>query len=74
MVILHLPPEHDSQPVALLQPSTAMPVVGVTKAVPIECGQMYSIPPGRALVLADGVLHCSWPGPGLPPALSRHRN
>jgi two-component system CheB/CheR fusion protein len=59
VVILHLSPEYHSQLAELLQRETAMPVLQVTEAVPLDRNRVYVIPPAHNLTLVDGTLQLS---------------
>ncbi|RYZ13388.1 MAG: PAS domain S-box protein [Comamonadaceae bacterium] len=56
VVILHLSPNHESNAAAILQRSSAMPVVQVTAVRRIEPDHVYVIPPGVDLLMNDGHL------------------
>lgn len=64
VVVVHLLPNRDSNLVALLQGSTAMPVLQVRDAVSVEANHVYVIPPANHLSLADGQLRLSEPVTG----------
>ncbi len=66
VVIMHLPPEHDSLLAELLQRSTSMPVRQVQIRLKIEPDHVYVIPPARHLSLTAGHLELS--GMARPPA------
>jgi two-component system, chemotaxis family, CheB/CheR fusion protein len=53
VVILHLPPEYDSQLAQVLQVSASIPVTTVQQRVAIEPNHVYVIPPDRTLTIAD---------------------
>ncbi len=59
VVVLHLSPDHDSALADVLQPSTQMPVVQAQHGTRIEPNQVYVIPPGKHLTIADGHLRLS---------------
>jgi two-component system, chemotaxis family, CheB/CheR fusion protein len=59
VVIVHLSPEHESQLVDLLQPQSKMPVMQVTKTVPLKPDRVYVIPPARNLSVIDTHLRLS---------------
>ncbi|NJM05958.1 hypothetical protein HC891_06785 [Candidatus Gracilibacteria bacterium] len=61
VVILHLSPEHDSQLAAIIQSVTALPVLQVTEAVPLDRNCIYVIPPARHLTLIDGMIQITAP-------------
>ncbi|TLX61388.1 chemotaxis protein [Stutzerimonas nosocomialis] len=56
VVIMHLSPKHESSADRILQTVTRMPVIQVTKAVPIEANHVYVIPPSSDLLMNDGYL------------------
>lgn len=56
VVVLHLSPRHESHADAVLQRSTRMPVIQVTKPVPIEANHVYVISPSHSLLMSDGYL------------------
>ncbi len=56
VVVLHLAPDEESRLAAVLQNSLPLPVTQVTKAVTIESGHVYVIPPNKNLIAADGML------------------
>jgi two-component system CheB/CheR fusion protein len=56
VVILHMPPEHDSKLAEILQLSTSMPVRKVTETVLVEPDHVYVIPPEHNLAMVDGVI------------------
>ncbi len=56
VVVLHLSPQYESSLAALLQKSTPMLVTQVSEAVNIEANCVYVIPPGKHLLMADGVV------------------
>ena len=61
VLIQHLDPLHDSLMAGLLSSHTAMPVIPAAEGVLIEPNQVYLIPPGVSLAIADGKLHLSKP-------------
>jgi len=56
VVIVHLDPERKSEMAPLLQSHTSLKVTQVVKAVRIEPGQVYVIPPGKRILVTDGHL------------------
>src|SRR4051812_19716879 len=54
VIILHLSPTHDSSAAALLQHTTAMPVIQVTESVAVSPNHVYVIPPTQDLSMRDG--------------------
>ncbi len=68
VVVLHLSPEHESRLAELLQRVTPLPVVQVNDPVKVEAGNVYVIPPGKLLRVADGYLRVI----DLPPRKPRH--
>ena len=61
VVVVHLSPKHESNLDHVLQSATTMPVIQVSGAVRIERDHVYVIPPGRSLVMRDGVLELGAP-------------
>jgi two-component system CheB/CheR fusion protein len=61
VVILHLSPEHASQLAEVLQQTTAMPVLQVTEAMPLDHDRVYVIPPARHLTLVEGTIQLTEP-------------
>ncbi|MBA4364189.1 MAG: chemotaxis protein, partial [Pseudomonas sp.] len=59
VIILHLSPDHQSIADKIIQESTRMPVLQVTKTVPIEKNHVYVISPAQRLTMNDGVLEVS---------------
>ena len=49
VVVVHLPPEHESHLVSLLQPYSRMPIREVTQTIGLEPNQVYVIPPNANL-------------------------
>ena len=68
VVVVHLSPEHESSLAEVLQKSTSMPVVQLTRAEKIEADHVYVIPPGRALRMGEGTIGLA----DLPQDRSRH--
>lgn len=56
VVVLHLSPDHESSIAEILQTRTQMPVTQVTETVKIEQHHVYVIPPGKDLLMNDGML------------------
>lgn len=56
VVILHLSPDHDSRLAEVLQQTTLMPVMQVTRSVTIRPDHVYVIPPNQSLSMRDGSL------------------
>src|SRR5690606_28199751 len=56
VVVLHLSPHHESMLDRILQSTTSMPVLAVTRSVPVQCNHVYVIPPGVSLSMNDGYL------------------
>jgi two-component system CheB/CheR fusion protein len=61
VVIVHLPPDHESSLPAILQQHTSMPVMAVTETVRVEPNQVYVIPPTKHLTMEDGMIRLSEP-------------
>ncbi len=61
VLISHLDPTHVSLLTEIVQRVTALPVVEVTQALPVQPGHVYVIPPNRALTIAQGVLQLTLP-------------
>ncbi|MBK7861264.1 MAG: PAS domain-containing protein [Archangiaceae bacterium] len=61
VVVQHLEPTHRDLLVDLLKRSTAMPVSPARHRARVEAGQVYVMPPGRALELRGGALWLSKP-------------
>jgi two-component system CheB/CheR fusion protein len=61
VVVLHLSPQYESQLAEVLQQTTAMPVLQVTEAMPLDHDRVYVIPPAKQLALHEGVLQLSDP-------------
>jgi two-component system, chemotaxis family, CheB/CheR fusion protein len=61
VVIVHLPPEHESSLPAILQQHTSMPVLAVTEPVRVEPNHIYVIPPASHLSMQDGMIQLSEP-------------
>ncbi|RYF38935.1 MAG: chemotaxis protein, partial [Cytophagaceae bacterium] len=56
VVVLHLSPKHESNLDHILQSCTQMPVLQVTKTVPIQANHVYIISPALDLLMNDGHL------------------
>ena len=56
VVVLHLSPKHESNLDHILQSCTRMPVLQVTKTVPIQPNHVYIISPASDLLMNDGHL------------------
>lgn len=56
IVVVHLDPTSVSTLASHIQPSTSMPVLQVTQAMPLSVGHVHVIPPGRGLVLEGETL------------------
>ncbi len=61
VVIMHLSPKHESNADKILQKVTRMPVLQVTKPLPIERNHVYVIPPAMDLSMNDGYLRLQKP-------------
>ena len=61
VVILYLSPDYDSNLAAILQQSTAVPVVKVIEQVPVEANHVYVIPPTKHLAMLDGTIKLTKP-------------
>lgn len=61
VVILHLSADHESKADKIIQSITKMPVLQVTKPVPIEKNHVYVISPAHQLAMRDGHLSVSKP-------------
>ncbi|HUR27661.1 MAG TPA: chemotaxis protein CheB, partial [Planctomycetota bacterium] len=59
VVVAHLAPEHQSMMPEILQRSSGMRVAQVEDNQPIRPDHVYVIPPGKSLVMADGMLQLS---------------
>ncbi|NUT85237.1 PAS domain S-box protein [Pseudomonas corrugata] len=59
VIVLHLSPDHQSIADQIIQQSTNMPVVQVTRTVPIEKNHVYVISPAQQLAMNDGYLNIS---------------
>lgn len=53
-VVMHLPPDRESNLAELLQRRTSMPVAQVTEATNVEPNRVYVIPPDRKLRVGGG--------------------
>ncbi|WP_232468124.1 CheR family methyltransferase [Bordetella genomosp. 13] len=56
VVVLHLSPDHDSVAHHILQRVTDLPVVQVTRSMPVQKNHVYVIPPAASLSMNDGYL------------------
>src|SRR3989440_1272077 len=56
VVVMHLSPEHESNLAAVIQPTTAMPVVQVQGEVKVQPNSVYVIPPNKHLSMEDSTL------------------
>ncbi len=56
VIVLHLSPEHGSELDSILQRSTRMPVLQVSRNVPIAADHVYVISPAQQLSMAGGHL------------------
>src|SRR2546428_9822701 len=54
--VQHLDPTHESKLTELLSRSTRLPVLEVTKNLPVRKGRVYVIPPNKYLAMAGGRL------------------
>jgi two-component system, chemotaxis family, CheB/CheR fusion protein len=59
VVILHMAPERKSKLTSILGRATAMPVHQAEHNQPVEPNHVYVIPPGKDMVIADGLLKLS---------------
>ena len=59
VVVVHLSPDHESVLHKILQTSTDIPVMQVTRPVPIQRNHIYVIPPAAELSMNDGYLRVS---------------
>ncbi len=67
VVVMHLSPTHESRADVILQRATRMPVVVVTKPVPVEQNTVYVISPTQYIEMNDGYLRVRNREPGGPP-------
>ncbi|RZL35558.1 MAG: chemotaxis protein, partial [Rubrivivax sp.] len=56
VVVMHLSPKHESSVAEILQKSTRMDVVRLTKATAIERNTVYVLPPTHSVLMYDGHL------------------
>jgi two-component system CheB/CheR fusion protein len=56
VLVQHLAPTHASAMAEILTRVTTMPVVEVQDDLPVEPNHIYVIPPGRGMIIAQGVL------------------
>jgi two-component system CheB/CheR fusion protein len=61
VLVPHLDPQHESLMVELLARHTAMPVVEVTEAMPVQANHVYVIPPNKYMTISGGVLCLTGP-------------
>jgi two-component system, chemotaxis family, CheB/CheR fusion protein len=61
VVIVHLPPDHESNLPAILQQHSSMPVLAVTDTVQVEANHVYVISPTKHLTMQDGTIQLSEP-------------
>src|SRR6266851_5301775 len=54
--VQHLDPTHESKLTELLSRSTRLPVLEVTKNLPVRRGRVYVIPPNKYMAMAGGRL------------------
>jgi two-component system CheB/CheR fusion protein len=59
VVVQHLAPDHESEMAELLQNHTQLPVAQAEDGMTVEADHVYTIPPGRQLVIENGVLKLS---------------
>ena len=59
VLVQHLDPDHESLLQELLGKRTQTPVHTIQDGMAVEPGNIYLIPPGRSLVLSDGILRLS---------------
>ena len=59
VVVMHLPPDHESTLAAILQNVTPMTVVQVHGITPVVANHVYVIPPAKHLSIFNGSLHLS---------------
>ncbi|MFP4507193.1 MAG: chemotaxis protein CheB, partial [Cyclobacteriaceae bacterium] len=59
VIVVHLSPEHKSVLAELLQPHVNMPVMQVTKTIPLKANHVYVIPPNANLNTIDTHLRLS---------------
>lgn len=53
VVVTHLHPEHESHLAELLQKSTPMPAMQVTRRTKVEANHVYVVPPNRRILMTD---------------------
>ena len=61
VVILHLPPEFESNLASVLQQVTSMPVTQVLEPTQVLANHVYVIPPSKHLSMADGSVQLTEP-------------
>ncbi len=64
VVVLHLPPDHESHAASVLQHATRMAVIQVPGPTRLESDRIYVIPPGKDLCLSGDHLHLTDRAPG----------
>ena len=57
VIVQHLDPDHDSLLSELLSKCTRTPVQVASDGMTLDGGNVYLIPPGKALTMSDNVLH-----------------
>ena len=67
VVVMHLSPTHESDADSILQRTTKMPVIAVTKPLHVEKNTVYVISPNQYLEMNDGYLRVRPRTPGGPP-------
>src|SRR3954466_1811896 len=66
VIVQHLSPSHGSMLSDILTRATRMRVSQVENDMPVEPNQLYVIPPGKNMVLAEGLLQLSPLEPRIP--------
>ena len=74
VVVMHLSPEHESNLAAVIQPTTAMPVVQVQREVKVQPNRVYVIPPNKHLSMEDSTLSLREPQQARGKRIARVRN
>ncbi len=69
VVITHLEPHHPSLLAEIISRSTTMETVQVQDEMVVQQNKIYVIPPGKDMVITDGVLRLFSRGPGREPFL-----
>jgi two-component system, chemotaxis family, CheB/CheR fusion protein len=59
VLVPHLEPTHESAMTEFLSRATQMPVLQVKEGVQVEPDHVYVIPPGKEMIIRDGILHLS---------------